>query len=66
MADDGKTVGYLAPCPPAGNPHRYVFKAFALDTGISLEAGAAREQLEEKMDGHILGYGELQGVVAPK
>jgi Raf kinase inhibitor-like YbhB/YbcL family protein len=66
MADDGKTEGYLAPCPPAGNPHRYVFKAYALDTKIDLESGATREQLDDKMKNHILGYGELQGVVAPK
>src|SRR5262245_41450782 len=36
----GKT-GYHPPCPPQGR-HRYYFYIFALDTLISLEAGATK------------------------
>ncbi len=64
--DDKSTVGYLAPCPPPGNPHRFFFKVYALDRKIPLEKGSAREALDEAMKGHILGYGELMGMVTPK
>jgi Raf kinase inhibitor-like YbhB/YbcL family protein len=54
--------GYGGPCPPpGGGTHRYVFELFALDTEIDLEAGASREQLEDAMDGHVLGAAELVG-----
>ena len=66
MADDGKTEGYLPPCPPPGEPHRYIFKVYALDTMIKLEAGSDREALGKKINDHILGYGELKGIVTPK
>ena len=26
--------GYKGPCPPAGNPHRYFFRLYALDTKL--------------------------------
>lgn len=66
VADDESTVGYLAPCPPPGNPHRFFFKVYALDRNIPLEKGSNREALDEAMKGHIIGYGELLGMVTPK
>jgi Raf kinase inhibitor-like YbhB/YbcL family protein len=60
MNDFGK-IGYGGPCPPAGKPHRYVFKVYALDTTLSLKSGAAKAQLEAAMSGHILAQGELIG-----
>jgi Raf kinase inhibitor-like YbhB/YbcL family protein len=54
--------GYGGPCPPPGHgPHRYYFHLFALDAELDLEAGAAREQLENAIDGHVLAEAELMG-----
>ena len=55
-------VGYFGPCPPPKETHRYVFKVFALDTVLELEAGASRKQLLKAMKGHILGRGKLVGL----
>lgn len=52
---------YRGPCPPHGNPHRYFFKAYALDTLIDLPNGISKKQLEDAMEGHILGKAELVG-----
>jgi Raf kinase inhibitor-like YbhB/YbcL family protein len=57
----GRT-GYAGPAPPEGHgPHRYFHRLFALDTELDLEPGAAREQLEEAMEGHILAEATLMG-----
>jgi Raf kinase inhibitor-like YbhB/YbcL family protein len=54
-------VGYGGPCPPAGTPHRYFFKLYALDIKLDLKAGASKADLEQAMKGHILGQTELIG-----
>ena len=54
--------GYGGPCPPPGHgAHRYQHELFALDTVLDLEEGASREQLEDAIDGHVLGGAELIG-----
>ena len=53
--------GYGGPCPPPGKPHRYYFKACALDTELNLPPGASKKQVENAMKGHILAKGELMG-----
>jgi Raf kinase inhibitor-like YbhB/YbcL family protein len=54
--------GYRGPCPPPGHgPHRYFHDLYALDAEPDLEPGASREQLEEAMDGHVLGKAQLVG-----
>jgi hypothetical protein len=58
--DFGRT-GYGGPCPPSGKPHRYQFTIYALDRVIDLKAGAAKRQLLESMQGHILAQGRLTG-----
>lgn len=58
--DFGKT-GYNGPCPPAGKPHRYYFKLFALDTTLDLKAGSGKKELETAMKGHILSQAEWTG-----
>ncbi|HLD20407.1 MAG TPA: YbhB/YbcL family Raf kinase inhibitor-like protein [Patescibacteria group bacterium] len=55
------TAGYGGPCPPSGN-HRYVFKAFALDTVLDLGPEANKQALERALDGHILDSTELIGL----
>lgn len=54
-------IGYAGPAPPAGKPHRYYFKLFALDRSLDLEAGATKEQLLDAMKGHILAEGVWMG-----
>ena len=58
--DFGK-IGYGGPCPPAGKPHRYFFKVYALDTKLDLKSGARKSDLERAMQGHILVQAELMG-----
>lgn len=54
--------GYSGPCPPPGDgPHRYYFRLYALDTELDLDAGAARDQLENAIEGHVLAEAELMG-----
>ena len=55
-------VGYFGPCPPPKETHRYVFKVFALDTVLELEAGVNKKQLLTAMKRHILGRGKLVGL----
>jgi len=58
--DFGK-VGYGGPSPPAGQPHRYVFKLHALDRPLDLPAGATKHQLLTALKGHVLAEGRLTG-----
>jgi Raf kinase inhibitor-like YbhB/YbcL family protein len=54
--------GWAGPSPPEGHgPHRYFFRLYALDTELDLEPGAAREQLEDAIDGHVLAEAQLMG-----
>jgi Raf kinase inhibitor-like YbhB/YbcL family protein len=54
--------GWAGPSPPQGHgPHRYFFHLYALDTELDLEPGAAREQLEDAIDGHVLAEARLIG-----
>ena len=59
--NDFQSVRYSGPCPPKGEVHRYRFHIVALDTKIKLPEGAPRGQVDEAMDGHILGEGILTG-----
>ncbi len=54
--------GYMGPCPPPGDgAHRYFHQLYALDAPLDLEVGAEREQLEEGLDGHVVGEARLVG-----
>lgn len=55
-------IGYDGPCPPKGSPHRYYFKIFALDKLLDLKPGASKDQLEEAMQNHIIGSGQIMGL----
>lgn len=54
-------MAYAGPCPPPGTPHRYFFRLYALDIMLGLAPGATRSELEQAMQQHILGQGELMG-----
>jgi len=59
--NDFKKIGYGGPCPPAGKPHRYFFKLYALGTKLNLGAGATKADVESAMKGHILAQAEWMG-----
>lgn len=59
----GKT-GYVPPCPPPQyepSEHRYIFNLYALDTDLSLEVGASRDELKSALQGHIIAETQLLG-----
>ena len=56
----GRT-SYGGPCPPAGKPHRYFFKLFALDLDPQLPAGLNSAALQKLMQGHILAQAQWMG-----
>lgn len=60
--NDFGNLGYGAPCPPPGTPHRYSFRLYALDSTISLGTGATKQQLMDAMQGHILAESNVHGV----
>ncbi len=57
-------TGYTGPCPPSGTGvHHYRFLLYALDKKLDLEVGANKSQLKTAMKGHVLGKGELTGLM---
>jgi Raf kinase inhibitor-like YbhB/YbcL family protein len=59
--NDFRKIAYGGPCPPPGKPHRYFFKLYALDEMLNLQPGASKQDVEQAMQGHILGKAELMG-----
>lgn len=60
--NDFGTTGYRGPCPPPGHGrHRYVFRLYALDADLELDAGAAKAELEQAIEGQVLTTAELVG-----
>lgn len=57
---DFGSARYGGPCPPSGE-HRYYFKAYGLDTALSLPSSAKKAALEKAMVGHIVAQGSLMG-----
>lgn len=55
-----RRADYGGPCPPSGT-HRYFFTLYALDTRLELDPGTTRLQVEQAMDGHVMGQGQLMG-----
>ena len=58
-ADDGKTLGWLAPCPPEGETHRISFHAYGLDTTLDLPEGANSTLVQKTVDAHIIAEASL-------
>lgn len=59
--NSGGRQGYTGPCPPNG-AHRYFFNLYALDTTLSLDAAAERDDLEAEMQDHIISQAKLMGI----
>ena len=55
------TRGYIGPCPPAGQTHRYIFTLYALNIERIPYAGLPYSSLMQAMEGHILGSAQLVG-----
>lgn len=60
----GKTQ-YIGACPP-DREHRYFFKFYALDTSFEPSFGLTKEEIEKKMQGHIIAQTELIGLYSRK
>jgi len=57
-----RTSGYSGPCPPSGT-HRYFFRLYALDTVLQLSNTAQYVDVNNAMQGHILGEAVLMARV---
>jgi len=60
--NDFGRLGYGGPCPPPGEPHRYVFRIYALDTMLELNQAASKDELLKLMKDHILAEATLTGI----
>ncbi len=56
--------GYGGPNPP-DKEHTYKFKLYALDKTLDLRRGATKDDLREKMKGHVIEKALLEGTYAP-
>ena len=64
--NDFGDLGYGGPCPPRGDPHRYFFKLYALDSALDLESGDEKEELLKAMEGHVVTETSLMGTYKRK
>lgn len=58
--DFGK-LEYGGPCPPSGT-HHYRFKLYALDSQLDLPEGSSKGDVEEAMEGKLIGQAKLVGL----
>jgi Raf kinase inhibitor-like YbhB/YbcL family protein len=57
-----KRVGYGGPDPPAGKPHRYIFRIYALNDTLGISAAADKANLLRIMGNRVLGRAEFIGI----
>jgi Raf kinase inhibitor-like YbhB/YbcL family protein len=62
LNDDGEP-GYGGPCPPRHQRHHMVLRVVALDHPLKMGEPRDRATILARMNGHVLGAGELTGVV---
>ncbi|MFN2130282.1 MAG: YbhB/YbcL family Raf kinase inhibitor-like protein [Anaerolineae bacterium] len=55
-------IGYSGPCPPRGSAHHYYFRLYALDQSLNLPPGATRQQVLNRIEGHVLDNARLLGL----
>jgi Raf kinase inhibitor-like YbhB/YbcL family protein len=65
-ASQGKSdfgqIGYGGPCPPAGKPHHYHFRLYALDGVLDIPSGLTKNTVLSAMRGHVLAETEIVGL----
>jgi Raf kinase inhibitor-like YbhB/YbcL family protein len=59
--NDFQHAAYDGPCPPPGNPHRYIFTLFALDLDSPLPQGWRSNQLQSRIKSHTLASAQITG-----
>ncbi|WP_040256532.1 YbhB/YbcL family Raf kinase inhibitor-like protein [Rickettsia hoogstraalii] len=57
-----KEKKYGGPCPPAGKPHRYFFKLYALNDYLKLDENANKQDLVLALQKHLLAETEIIGI----
>ncbi|WP_030166887.1 YbhB/YbcL family Raf kinase inhibitor-like protein [Spirillospora albida] len=57
----GKKVGYVPPCPPKGERHRYRFTIYALDAPAPFRSGATLKDALGAIAEHTVGRGRITG-----
>jgi Raf kinase inhibitor-like YbhB/YbcL family protein len=61
-SNDFDEVGYRGPCPPEGDdPHTYRFRAYALESSLDVDPGAAVETVTDALADSGIAGGELTG-----
>ncbi len=55
-------IGYGGPAPPAGEPHRYQFRGYALSEPLGLDPGASKEEVVAAMGNRVIGEAMLEGL----
>jgi Raf kinase inhibitor-like YbhB/YbcL family protein len=58
------TTGYMGPCPPAGSPHHYHFRLYALDEKLRLPEGDSAKKVEAALKAHVRSSTQLIGIFA--
>ncbi len=61
-----KQKGYIGPCPPGNETHRYFFRLYALDTSIEESDGLTREKIDRKILEHVISTAEIMGYYTRK
>ena len=56
------TLAYTGPCPPAGSPHHYHFRVYALDAPLGIADGAGKDAVVLAMKQHAIADGEIVGL----
>lgn len=60
--NDYGEIGYRGPCPESGTPHRYIFKVYALDAPLPLDAGATKKELAAALAGRVIQFGSTHAI----
>lgn len=55
-------IGYGAPCPPEGSPHRYLFRVYALSEKLDLPQGSSPQEFLAAIEGKILDQAETMPI----
>lgn len=54
-------TGYMGPCPPAGQEHRYFFTVYALNGRLVLPEGVDSAGVRTAMEGRVVAESSLMG-----